>query len=98
MKKTYVLQTKIKLFQEWYNVHWPFTFNNLKDLEGTKSHIKKLYPTYELIYPDGEIDFDKYNSDNPYDILTFGRGFYDISFVESDDEDEYAGCIMIFEL
>ncbi len=48
MKKTYVLQTKIKLFQTWCNAHLPFAFNSLRELNETKSNIKKLYPTYEL--------------------------------------------------
>jgi hypothetical protein len=41
-----------------------------------------------------DIDFEKYNSKDPYDMGTFGKGFYDISF--NDEEEEYAGRIMIF--
>ena len=41
-----------------------------------------------------EVDYARYNSDNPYDIGTMGYGFYDIVF--QDDEEEYAGRIMIF--
>lgn len=63
--------------------------------------IKSLVDSYELT-PEYEIDYDKYNSENPYDVGTFGLGFYDISLIERYEEDEedgeYAGRIMIFEL
>jgi hypothetical protein len=44
---------------------------------------------------ENEVDFDKYNSDNPYQSGTFDNVFYDIRLL---DEEEYAGRIMIFEL
>ncbi len=57
--------------------------------------IKNYVETYELV-PENEIDYDKYNSKNPFDIGTMGLGFYDITFNELDGE--YAGRIMIFTL
>jgi hypothetical protein len=57
--------------------------------------IKKFCRDYEL-KPEYEIDYDRYNSDEPYDVGSFGLGFYDIQLV-SDDE-EYGGRIMIFFL
>jgi hypothetical protein len=55
--------------------------------------IKQVIKDFDLV-PEYEIDFEKYNSVDPYDMGTFGKGFYDISF--NDDEEEYAGRIMIF--
>lgn len=55
--------------------------------------IKKIIKDFDLV-PEYEIDFEKYNSMDPYDMGTFGKGFYDISF--NDAEEEYAGRIMIF--
>lgn len=57
--------------------------------------IKTLVDGYELT-PEYEINYDKYNSEEPYDVGTTGLGFYDISLIEEDEE--YAGRIMIFEL
>jgi hypothetical protein len=57
--------------------------------------IKMIVEANDLV-PFDHIDYDKYNSDKPYQMGTFGEGFYDISF--NDKEDEYAGRIMIFEL
>jgi hypothetical protein len=44
---------------------------------------------------ENEVDFDKYNSEKPYQSGTFDNVFYDIRLL---DEEEYAGRIMIFEL
>jgi hypothetical protein len=46
--------------------------------------------------PENEIDFDKYNSSNPYNLGVFENVFYDIPLI--DEDREYAGRIMIFEL
>ena len=60
--------------------------------------IKSLVDSYELT-PENEIDYDKYNSEDPYDVGTTGLGFFDISLIERYGEDEeYAGRIMIFGL
>ena len=75
-------------------------WNNKESIrtEQVGDAIKSLVDSYELI-PENEIDYDKYNSENPYDVGTFGLGFYDISLIERYEEDEeYAGRIMIFEL
>ena len=45
---------------------------------------------------ENEIDFDRYNSNNPHNLGTFEKVFYDIPLV--DEDEEYAGRIMIFEL
>jgi hypothetical protein len=58
--------------------------------------IKEFVENYSLIFEGGEIDYDKYNSDNPYDVGTTGLGFYDLFFTDTEGED--AGRIMIFEL
>ena len=57
--------------------------------------IKEIIKDFELI-PENEIDFEKYNSKDPYDVGIIGKGFYDLSF--NDEEEEYAGRIMIFEI
>lgn len=59
------------------------------------TQIKKFLRDYEL-KPENEIDYDKYNSDEPYDIGTFGFGFYDIPLI--DNTEDYGGRIMIFFL
>lgn len=59
--------------------------------------IKMILEQNELYYAD-DIDYDKYNSDSPYQVGTFGLGFYDLILQENEDNDEYAGRIMIFEL
>ncbi len=41
-----------------------------------------------------EADYDKYNSDNPYDIGTFGPGFFDIDIYDGEEWER----IMIFEI
>lgn len=48
---------------------------------------------------DKDIDLSKLNSENPYDVGTFGLGFYDIDVydIDSDEEDFSSnGKIMIF--
>jgi len=59
--------------------------------------IKMILEQNDLYYPD-DIDYDKYNSESPYQVGTFGLGFYDLILQENEDNDEYAGRIMIFEL
>jgi hypothetical protein len=59
--------------------------------------IKKIVDDYELVYEhDCDVDYEKYNSDNPYDVGTMSLGFYDLGF--NDTEGEYAGRVMIFDL
>jgi hypothetical protein len=55
--------------------------------------IQEIIKDFDLV-GEYDIDFEKYNSKDPYDMGTFGKGFYDISF--NDEEEEYAGRIMIF--
>lgn len=57
--------------------------------------IKEIIKDFELI-PENEIDFEKYNSKDPYDVGLLVKGFYDLIF--NDEEEEYAGRIMIFEI
>jgi hypothetical protein len=59
--------------------------------------IKMIMEANNLICED-ELNYEKYNSDNPYQVGTFGYVFYDIIFQENDDNKDYAGRIMIFEL
>lgn len=59
--------------------------------------IKQIVKDNELFRDgDEEVDYAKYNSKDPYDLGTFGKGFYDIEF--NDKDGEYAGRIMIFTL
>jgi len=59
--------------------------------------IKNIVKENELFRDgDEEVDYDKYNTEDPFDLGTFGKGFYDIEFI--DKEGEYAGRIMIFTL
>jgi hypothetical protein len=71
-------------------------------------HSKEAYQTSQIgdtilmilngsgLKPENEIDFDKYNSSNPYNLGVFENVFYDIPLI--DEDREYAGRIMIFEL
>lgn len=54
--------------------------------------IKKFCKDFEY-KTEEQIDYEKYNSDDPYDIGTFGLGFYDIGIINKDLE---YGRIMIF--
>jgi hypothetical protein len=79
------------VFESEYNNKESFKTDKIGDT------IKKIVEDYELTPDyDAEIDYDKYNSDDPYDVGTFGKGFYDISF--STPDGDYAGRIMIFDL
>lgn len=64
--------------------------------------IKEFMESYDVV-PFAELDFDKYNSDDPYEVGTFGPGFYDIEFFQAHsdgelEEQEYEGRIMIFDI
>jgi hypothetical protein len=74
-------------------------WNNKESYQTTRigDTIKMIVESKKIHYAD-DIDYDKYNSDNPYQLGTFGEGFYDLIFQEDEDNDEYAGRIMIFEL
>lgn len=78
-----------------------------EDLWGNKeSHktnrigdtIAEILDNYDLnLGEDVELDYEKLNSDDPYDVGSFGLGFYDISVFNNIDEDgEGNGRIMIF--
>jgi hypothetical protein len=86
-------KTKKEEFLVVYEDMW----NNKENIRTEKigDAIKHFQETYS-ISPENEIDYDKYNSDNPYDTGTTGIGFYDIEVV--DEEGEFAGKIMIFAL
>lgn len=58
--------------------------------------IEEIIKDFDLQLDLNDIDIEKYNSEEPYDIGTFGKGFYDIHFETSDGECD--GRIMIFEL
>lgn len=91
---------KVQKEKQEFLVVYEDIWNNKESIrtEQVGDAIKSLVDSYELI-PENEIDYDKYNSENPYDVGTFGLGFYDISLIERYEEDEeYAGRIMIFEL
>lgn len=76
-------------------------WNNKESIRTTRigDAIKEFMDAYDLISED-EIDFEKYNSDDPYHIGTTGPGFYDLEFYERDGEElgDYGGRIMIFTL
>jgi hypothetical protein len=57
--------------------------------------LKKIVKDYELVNVD-EYDLDKYNGKDPYDTLSFSKGFYDLQFDNVDGE--FEGRIMIFEI
>lgn len=50
------------------------------------------------VAPQDEIDFDKLNSNDPYDMGMFSLGFYDRYFSPVGEPDTHAGRIMIFDL
>lgn len=64
----------------------------------------KIGTAVQTIYEELEIPFeqdviDRYNSDNPYEVGTFGKGFYDINMYKGKGEqEEYCGRIMIFDI
>jgi predicted transport protein len=62
------------------------------------TQIQKFCLDYDVKPENDDFDYEKYNSDDPYDVGTFGFGFYDISLVDKNDLDEYGGRIMIFQL
>ena len=83
MKKQYLV-----VFEDLWNSKESYQTENLGDT------IKMILDGSGLT-TENEIDFDKYNSNKPYQVGVFGNVFYDINLVE---EEEYAGRIMIFEL
>jgi hypothetical protein len=82
-----------------YLVVFEDVWNNKESYQTSKigDTIKMIVEANDLFY-EGDIDYDKYNSDKPHQMGTMGLGFYDLSFTEKDDTDNYAGRIMIFEL
>lgn len=86
MKKQYLV-----VFEDVWNNKESYQTNKIGDT------IKMIVNSNDL-FCDSDIDYDKYNSHKPHQMGTAGLGFYDISFQEKDDHDNYAGRIMIFEL
>lgn len=90
---------KKKPAQEFLVV-WEDEWNNKESYRTTKigTTIQKIADDNELQI---EYDKEKLNSADPYSAGTFGPGFYDIDCYkpeEGQDEPEYAGRIMIFQL
>ena len=82
-----------------YLVVFEDVWNNKESYQTTRigDTIKMIVEANNLHYPD-DIDYDKYNSGNPYQQGVFEKVFYDLIFQEDENNDEYAGRIMIFEL
>lgn len=91
---------KEKSMEQKYLVVYEDLWRNKESFKTNKigDTIKYIVETYELVYEHGEdvIDYERYNSDNPYDLGVFGQGFYDLNFNDTEGED--AGRIMIFDL
>lgn len=85
--------------QKEFLVVYEDVWSNKESFKTTKigDTIKIIMEANDLICEDG-INFEKYNSDNPYQVGTFGYVFYDIIFQDNTDNKDYAGRIMIFEL
>jgi len=84
-----------------YLVVWEDLWHNKESYLTNKigDTIKQIEKDFEVIWenePDDQINYKKYNSADPYDVGTFGKGFYDLNF--NDQEGEFAGRIMIFDL
>ena len=77
------------VFEDIWNVKEHYQTNYIGDT------IEKILDENELFL---EFDKEKYNSNEPHQAGTFGPCFYDIDVFEKDDEEEYAGRIMIFDL
>ena len=83
-----------------YESEWNNKFSYTTELFKLGDVVRQIIEDYELpdIY-DRQV-FDRLNSKEPYDIGTFGKGFYDMDF--HDDEENgfggYKGRIMIFEV
>lgn len=93
-------------------VAWETEYNNKESYTTTKigTTIKKILQDNDLVaeYP---LNFEKLDSEDPYDVGSFSKGFYDIyvyykegkEFEEDyeltdDDHENPAGRIMIFEI
>ena len=58
--------------------------------------MKKIQSDFNIKF---DFDYEKLNSNDPFSIGTFGRGFYDIDvFKNGDDNLDYVGRIMIFHI
>ena len=82
------------VYEDEWNNKYSYPTNKIGDT------ITKITQDFEI---EVDCDIEKLNSDDPYDMGTFGRGFYDIDVFIRDgvDPEEYldtlAGRIMIFE-
>jgi hypothetical protein len=87
----------MKKFLVVYEDLWGNKESYFTDKIGTT--IKEIMKDFELALPeDMELDYEHYNSKDPYQAGVFGVGFYDIEFMDKDDIEQYAGKIMIFDL
>ena len=69
------------------------------DLFKIGEYIKQYIKQNNYYFEDGEEpNYDKLNSNDPYDAGGFGVGFYDIHVYEDQACEEYAGRFMIFEV
>lgn len=94
-------------------VVWETEYNNKESFTTTKigTTIKKILEETDIVaeYP---LNYEKLDSDNPYDVGSFSVGFYDIYVfykqegkeygedyeLTDDDHENPAGRIMIFEV
>lgn len=94
-------------------VVWESEYNNKDSYTTHKigTTIKQILEENNLI-TEHQLNFEKLDSDHPYDVGSFSLGFYDIYVYEKDEDREYgedyeltdedyersAGRIMIFEV
>lgn len=79
------------VFEDEYNNKYSYLTNQIGDT------IKIVMSDFDIT-PVDDINFDKLNSDDPYDIGTFSVGFYDKYFTPVGEPDTHAGRVMVFDL
>lgn len=77
-----------------YEDLWHNKYHTITTKIGTA--IKEIIKDNDLVHDYDEEFLNKLDSDNPYQAGTFGQGFYDLEFM--DEDDEYAGRVMIFDI